>query len=98
MPSAAVESAKIQAPTEPNASKGKDDSGLSEIRKLKPPNFKEGGDLPTFLEKFTTWAKAGQLKHKNLHTVLLAMIDDTTTYQQLKKLTLTLRKSRMLKC
>ena len=80
---------RSQSRTEPKASMAKNDNGLAEIRKLKPSTFKEGGDLPTFLEKFMAWAKAGQFKTGDLHAVLLAMIDDNPTYHQLKNLTLT---------
>ena len=66
-----------------------DDSGLKELRKLKPQPFIKGMDLPTFLEKFASWVRVSKIKLENLDEILLAMITDPTTYRKFKSINLT---------
>ena len=73
----------------PKASGAEDDSGLKELRKLKPQPFMKGMDLPTFLEKFASWVRVSKIKLENLDEILLAMITDPTTYRKFKSINLT---------
>ena len=79
---------KIAAVSKPLKPKAQEASGIKEFRKIKPEYYREGMDICTFFDRFKDWVRISEFKTDRLDELMLTMIKDNNTWQQLKNVTL----------